>query len=145
MVATALALFGSGTVWVVLDRSRRIRILATYNAGSPYAGAHGRTQDMDTNTYSSAYQARGDTWSGYGAYGNDILDSTMTAARGKGGTQGPIPLLSVSMWPQVYMIDYGVSIQGRRDYLDKWWSCVDWTVVATRCPEIEQSTRRLYM
>ena len=40
------------------------------------------------------------------------------------------------------MTDYGVSIQGRRDYLDKWWSCVDWTVVATRCPELDQSARR---
>ena len=128
ITATALSLFGSGNVWLVLDKQRRLRILATYNAGTPYPGAHGRRQDIDTNTLSSPSQSN----SYYGAYGNDVLDATIAAARSAGGISWPIPLLSVSVWPQVYMKDYGVSMEGRRKYLEKWWNCIDWSVVVRR-------------
>lgn len=128
LIATALSLFGSGTVWLVLDRQRRLRILATYNAGTPYPGAHGRRQDIDTNTLSSPSQSS----SYYGAYGNDVLDATLAAAKSAGGISWPIPLLSVSVWPQVYMIDYGVSLDGKRKYLENWWDCIDWSVVMRR-------------
>jgi len=61
-----------------------------------------------------------------------VLDATMAAARSAGGVSWPIPLLSVSVWPQVYMTDYGVSLTGRREYLENWWRCIDWSVAVRR-------------
>lgn len=123
LTATALSLFGSGTVWLVMDRSRRLRILATYNAGTPYPGAHGRRQDIDTNTLSGPLHG----------YQNDTLSSTMAAAKGAGGmNMYPLPVLSVSVWPQVYMTDYGVDMKRRRAYLENWWKCINWDLVVER-------------
>lgn len=133
---------------------RRLRILATYNAGTPYPGAIARRQDIDTNTYASPYQHyQGSSAypSAYSAgYGNDILDSTLSAAsNARAGLSGPmhypIPLLNVSVWPQVYMTDYGVSAQGKRDYLENWWNCIDWVVVAQRYPGLQSGTGRSFI
>ena len=133
LLATALALFGSGSVWLVVERTLRMRILATYNAGTPYPGAHGRQQSLDTSTLSTPNSTSPYSFS----YGNDILNSTAAAARR--GPQGaaefyPVPLLCVSIWPQVYMTDHGVSQEGKRDYLERWWECIDWGIVAERYP-----------
>ncbi|KAI4093220.1 MAG: hypothetical protein LQ344_003047 [Seirophora lacunosa] len=55
-LATADSMFGPGYVWLVkrnqytLNDSMKLSILATYNAGSPYPGAHFRLQPLDTNT-----------------------------------------------------------------------------------------------
>ncbi|KAL8703059.1 MAG: hypothetical protein Q9201_003759 [Fulgogasparrea decipioides] len=55
-LATADSMFGPGYVWLVkrtqhtLNESMRLSILATYNAGSPYPGAHFRLQPLDMNT-----------------------------------------------------------------------------------------------
>ncbi|KAL8714676.1 MAG: hypothetical protein Q9220_001625 [cf. Caloplaca sp. 1 TL-2023] len=49
-------MFGPGFVWLVkrtqntLNDSMKLSILATYNAGSPYPGAHFRAQTVDMNT-----------------------------------------------------------------------------------------------
>ncbi|KAL8938092.1 MAG: hypothetical protein Q9211_003370 [Gyalolechia sp. 1 TL-2023] len=55
-LATADSMFGPGYVWLVkrtqptLNESMKLSILATYNAGSPYPGAHFRQQPLDMNT-----------------------------------------------------------------------------------------------
>ncbi|KAL9581379.1 MAG: hypothetical protein Q9212_003932 [Teloschistes hypoglaucus] len=55
-LATADSMFGPGYVWLVkrnqdLKNDRMgLSILATYNAGSPYPGAHFRQQALDMNT-----------------------------------------------------------------------------------------------
>lgn len=49
-------MFGPGYVWLVkrnqiaANEKMRLAILATYNAGSPYPGAHFRQQTLDMNT-----------------------------------------------------------------------------------------------
>ncbi|KAL8965366.1 MAG: hypothetical protein Q9183_003887 [Haloplaca sp. 2 TL-2023] len=59
-LATADCMFGPGYVWLVKRRENtsmndqmRLSILATYNAGSPYPGAHFRQQPLDMNTAST--------------------------------------------------------------------------------------------
>ncbi|KAL8688204.1 MAG: hypothetical protein Q9218_005823 [Villophora microphyllina] len=55
-LATADSMFGPGYVWLVKrnqytpNPNMRLSILATYNAGSPYPGAHFRQQPLDMNT-----------------------------------------------------------------------------------------------
>ncbi|KAL8730037.1 MAG: hypothetical protein Q9166_004361 [cf. Caloplaca sp. 2 TL-2023] len=55
-LATADSMFGPGYVWLVkrtkaaFNDSMKLSILATYNAGSPYPGAHFRMQPVDMNT-----------------------------------------------------------------------------------------------
>ncbi|KAL8850050.1 MAG: hypothetical protein Q9221_004976 [Calogaya cf. arnoldii] len=55
-LATADSMFGPGYVWLVkrtqasINESMKLSILATYNAGSPYPGAHFRQQPVDMNT-----------------------------------------------------------------------------------------------
>src|SRR5437667_10660052 len=57
MIATANAMFGPGFVWLVQVRdgtraTSYCRLLTTYNAGSPYSGAHYRRQAVDMATQS---------------------------------------------------------------------------------------------
>jgi superoxide dismutase, Fe-Mn family len=49
MLMTANAMFGPGFVWLVL-KGRRLAVLPTYLAGSPYPQAHWRQQSTDMNT-----------------------------------------------------------------------------------------------
>ncbi|KAF8464582.1 Manganese/iron superoxide dismutase [Kalaharituber pfeilii] len=137
-LATALAIFGSGHVWLLLERNNRLRILTTYNSGTPYPAAHARRQDIDTNTMSmpNGYPAYPP-----GSYGDEILNSTQAAAAAAAGGTGPgghyvwpAPLLNVSCWPHTYLPDYGVTLEGKKKYLENWWIAVDWNVVAARVP-----------
>ncbi|KAL8803433.1 MAG: hypothetical protein Q9223_006186 [Gallowayella weberi] len=56
-------MFGPGYVWLVrrtqpsLNDSMKLSILATYNAGSPYPGAHFRLQPLDMNTAATGVTA----------------------------------------------------------------------------------------
>ncbi|KAL9006632.1 MAG: hypothetical protein Q9188_000592 [Gyalolechia gomerana] len=55
-LSTGDSMFGPGYVWLIkrtqptLNDSMKLSILATYNAGSPYPGAHFRQQPLDMNT-----------------------------------------------------------------------------------------------
>lgn len=108
-----MAMFGSGWVWLVLDQQRKMRILATYNAGTPYGEGY-RRQEIDTNTLSS-------------------LSSAATNFQGGKGAPWPLPLLNVSTWPQTWLVDYG--LQGKQQYLENWWNAIDWRVVMQRLPQ----------
>ncbi|KAL8922938.1 MAG: hypothetical protein Q9208_004900 [Pyrenodesmia sp. 3 TL-2023] len=62
-LATADSMFGPGYVWLVkrvqptLNDNMKLSILATYNAGSPYPGAHFRLQPLDMNTANTGVTA----------------------------------------------------------------------------------------
>ncbi|KAI5296720.1 hypothetical protein KEM55_005705, partial [Ascosphaera atra] len=52
MLASAKAMFGPGFVWLCKDKdmNRKLKIINTYIAGSPYAQAHHRRQPIDVST-----------------------------------------------------------------------------------------------
>ncbi|KAL9037417.1 MAG: hypothetical protein Q9180_003727, partial [Flavoplaca navasiana] len=62
-IATADSMFGPGYVWLVkrtqvtMNENMKLAILATYNAGSPYPGAHFRQQPVDMNTAATGVTA----------------------------------------------------------------------------------------
>jgi Fe-Mn family superoxide dismutase len=121
-LATADAMFGPGFVWLVQAQDS-FRILPTYLAGSPLSGAHYRRQSHDLNTHNAdSYQAMNKV----GTFGS--------AAGQKRGPQAPlggvdvVPLMCVSTWEHTWLQDYG--IRGKREFLERWWDTIDWSVVA---------------
>ncbi|MCJ1243851.1 hypothetical protein MMC30_001048 [Trapelia coarctata] len=163
-LATASALFGPGFVWLVRlpsstpsSASSSLRILTTYLAGSPYPGAHFRQQPVDMATFptniipgstpssyaqqhpggvNDAVRNLGDAAGGYGpAVG--YAGSMGAYARGPKqltpGGQNVEVLLGVNTWEHVWLRDYGVG--GKREYLERWWDVVDWSVVEGRLDE----------
>ncbi|KAH0605080.1 uncharacterized protein H6S33_005062 [Morchella sextelata] len=116
MLATAEAMFGSGWVWLVLDMGKRLRILCTYNAGSPYGQAH-RRQETDMNTT--------------GKLQRSAEYSVATAKANKPyGAQEFIPLLNINCWEHAWIVDYGV--RGKQEYLENLWERIDWEKVESR-------------
>lgn len=39
-------------------------------------------------------------------------------------------LMCVSTWEHAWLRDHGVA--GKRDYLEEWWKCIDWSIVEAR-------------
>lgn len=95
---TAESLFGNGWVWLVLDSELQLRIVATYNAGTPYVWD--RRQTLDSNT---------------------AIDSIDFIAKKNFSL---IPILNLCCWQHCYLSQYG--IDGRKQYLKNWWKCINW-------------------
>ena len=132
-IATASAMFGPGFVWLVkVTDSSQFRLLTTYLAGSPYAGAHYRRQPIDMATQSretvgglsGADFARQNTvQNSVGAFG-----PRSNQIRIAPGGVNLMPILCVNTWEHVWLKDWGVS--GKRAYVTAWWDRIDWAVVA---------------
>jgi len=121
-LATAEAMFGPGFVWLVQSQGN-FRILPTYLAGSPLSGAHYRRQSHDLNTHNAdSYQALNKV----GAFGSAAGHQKMPQAP-LGGVD-VVPLMCVSTWEHTWLPDHGIT--GKREFLEKWWDMIDWSVVA---------------
>ncbi|CAK3841998.1 related to RSM26-mitochondrial ribosomal, small subunit [Lecanosticta acicola] len=153
---TAAAMFGPGYVWLVwtknpLDNSANTsmaasarnsgsgggwRILTTYLAGTPYAGAgYHRQQSRDMNTQSPFSQPPSASQS-LGAFGRYSDSARASATTPPGGTIVH-PVLCVSTWEHTYIYNYG--LMGKREYLEKWWDVIDWGVVDQETPTTAKS------
>ncbi|PWW76225.1 manganese and iron superoxide dismutase, partial [Tuber magnatum] len=119
LFAIANSMFGNGYVWLVLDQVGSLRILCTYNAGTPYGPAY-RRQDTDMNTGLRL-----------GSELSPYTSAIRHAAKGKMGGW-VIPVLNVSVWEHTWLEDFG--ILGKDDYLKAWWDHIDWVVVQGRFP-----------
>lgn len=121
MLLTADAMFGPGFVWLVQNpdtRDQPLKILTTYIAGSPLAGAHNRKQAVDLNTESPESYA--------GSFGNAAKNKDAKPRKALGGVD-VVPLLCVNTWEHVWLRDYGVA--GKMRYLENWWGKIDWALV----------------
>ncbi|KIW01661.1 uncharacterized protein PV09_06845 [Verruconis gallopava] len=140
MLAMAGAMFGPGFVWLVRAReaNNSFKLLATYLAGSPLAGAHNRRQPIDMNTQNvAAAQAAGGLeglsraqfseqhtvpQNSVGAFGKLSVDTRMLAYGGVNVT----PCLCVSTWEHTYMYDWAYN---KMQFLERWWNFIDWNRV----------------
>jgi Fe-Mn family superoxide dismutase len=148
MIDTAAGMFGPGFVWLVYAqapggggrmgaRAGSWKILTTYLAGTPYPEAGYRQQGIDMNS------ATPDAFGKYmqeqhlqptnsaGAFGPYSQTGREQAKLPPGGTS-LMPVLCVNTWQYAWLYEYGVT--GKRSYLEKWWSVVDWGVVDQNTP-----------
>ncbi|KAK3329665.1 Manganese/iron superoxide dismutase [Apodospora peruviana] len=141
MVYTADAMFGPGFVWLVQVRQsgmNAFKILTTYLAGTPYAAAHFRRQNLDANTDIGGNSQKGIT------AGHKYLENSANAA-GKRSEEaskeskiapGGIdvhPVLCLNTWEHVWLRDFGMGVGGmggKLEYAEAWWYRIDWNVVA---------------
>lgn len=141
MLETADAMFGNGFVWLVKDDSTgSLRLLCTYNAGSPYPEAHFRLQNRDMSNHQTQGRDAAETQrlntvqNSVGAFGS-ARSSSRGIAPQDALTGGPI--LCVNVWQHVYLRDFGVS--GKRQFLSQWWQRIDWGVVESRASHYGKS------
>ncbi|KAF1984592.1 manganese and iron superoxide dismutase [Aulographum hederae CBS 113979] len=126
-VGTASAMFGPGYVWLVrakIGQQERFRVLATYNAGTPFPQAHWRRQPIDANNHNeqSAVQNRVGSFGRHSAKAPD-------PSRPPGYIPSIRPIVCVSTWPHVHLRDYGFD---KRRYLERFWDSIDWDVAEMR-------------
>lgn len=120
LLTTAASMFGNGWVWLVFDQNKNLRILCTYNAGTPYGAAH-RRQDTDMNTRKTL----GDNNISY------MTDTLRSVTQGN-NSNWAVPLLNINCWEHAWLEDYGIG--GKERYLEAVWDRIDWNVVASRWP-----------
>ena len=108
MFQTAMSIHGSGWVWLVLDSASELRVLATYNSGSPF---HIRARQIqDPNTTLNL-----DTSGKY---------NTSSLKPNRKHEYRILPILGLNCWEHAYLSDYGVL--GKQQYLKNWWASVNW-------------------
>ncbi|KAI5298042.1 mitochondrial inner membrane protein required for protein import [Ascosphaera pollenicola] len=142
-LGTAEVMFGPGFVWLCRETATgKLKIVNTYNAGTPYAGAHFRRQGVDANTeraenlpvsasvnplhktphsdsniYTPAPWFKNHRYSSAAARGDLLAPGGVKLA----------PILCVNTWQTVWLPDYG--LRNKRLYLEKWWERINWEVV----------------
>lgn len=127
-LANASTMFGGGFVWLVATEEKHtgnkrpvMRILRTYNAGSPYAGNHWRRQDSDMSEVPLHPGVSRST----GRTASDIARYIERDAQPK-----VHPVLCVSVWEHSYIVDW--QIGGKDQFLEAWWNRIDWDKVYVR-------------
>jgi superoxide dismutase, Fe-Mn family len=131
----AMSMFGNGYVWLMCEESDTfspsrnepggpMRILCTYNAGSPFADAHARRQSFDGNTMLGDKLANPSNFAG--AFGAHSQNFNSRQPRGYHAQ----PILCLKMWEHQWMRDYG--LKGKEVYVQNWWDRIDWDEVHAR-------------
>lgn len=137
MIETADAMFGPGFVWLMKDNTAgQLRILCTYNAGSPLSEAHFRAQTRDMATTDpqgpraqtlADYQRLNTINNSVGAIGPHAGSSAANRDAPGHYTLSAGPILCVNTWQHVWMRDY--RIDGKRAFIKAWWERIDWNMV----------------
>ena len=144
MLETADAMFGNGFVWLMKGpKEADLKILATYNAGSPHPEAAPRRDDRDMATFGGGNQSLSDLLSGRGGLGSpnfeerDLAIGNTTAgfmgdhssnrSTHYAGLLNMEPILCLNVWEHQWLRDYG--LVGKRGYLGAWWDRIDWQKV----------------
>lgn len=106
---TALSIHGSGWVWLVVGPNSDLKVLATYNAGTPFNIKARQPQDPNTN------------WNL-----DNLRPSQQTAGLRPNRRHEylVLPILGLNVWEHAYIVDYGVN--GKQQYLKNWWSTINW-------------------
>ena len=110
MFQTAMSIFGSGWVWLVLGPNSVLRVLASYNAGSPF--------DIPIPG-----QGPNSAWHLDVSSGPQQPGAQRTARKQE---YLVMPLLGLNVWEHAYVPDYGCSAEGKQQYLKNWWAAINW-------------------
>lgn len=137
----ALSIFGSGYVWLMKDLSmtHNLRILCTYNAGSPFPAAHSRRQSFDHstggNTLSSALSRPQNTVGSIGEYSSNRPHYHQ-------GSLKALPILCLKVWEHQWLPDYGIN--GKESYVKNWFDRIDWDEVLNLYNLVPEDANELY-
>ncbi|KAI8320387.1 manganese and iron superoxide dismutase [Martensiomyces pterosporus] len=104
---SALALFGNGWTWLVMNESGQLSVMSTFNAGTPFTAIPS----------SKSAQAKG------------VSYSSVTRNFGRRPFVKLAPVLGLSMWQEAFLPDYGLD---REAYVKRFWDAVNWQVVHER-------------
>ncbi|CAG8506179.1 7618_t:CDS:2 [Diversispora eburnea] len=128
----ALGLFGSGWTWLVLTEFNILRVINTYNAGTPLDIT--RLQAHDPNNYPDNLPNSPFHFTPTSPFAPTLNESPkpLSPPKIKLAMESPnklrlTPLLALNVWEHAYIKDYG--LQGKVDYIDKFWDVVDWNVM----------------
>ncbi|KAJ1959164.1 kinetochore-associated Ndc80 complex subunit ndc80, partial [Dipsacomyces acuminosporus] len=99
---SALALFGNGWTWLVMNESGQLSVMSTFNAGTPFTA-------IPSN---KSAQAKGASY------------SSVTRSFGRRPFVKLTPVLGLSMWQEAFLPDYGLD---REAYVKRFWDAVNWT------------------
>jgi Fe-Mn family superoxide dismutase len=127
---TADAMFGNGFVWLMKEHSSgNLRILCTYNAGSPYPNAHHRRQsrEMATQDIASRLSRPQNHVGSFGASSRNPELGPTNALKAE-------PILCLNMWQQAWLPDYG--LMGKRNYILCWWERINWELVEQAAADV---------
>jgi superoxide dismutase, Fe-Mn family len=120
MFQTAVSIHGSGWLWLVAAPKNELRVLATYNAGTPFNTGARQIKDpatqwnLDKSGESASEQVRG-------------------LRPNRKHEYLVLPLLGLNCWEHAYVTDYGVN--GKQEYLKNWWAAINWQ-------RVDNATRR---
>ena len=105
-----MAIHGSGWVWLVVGPNAGLRVLGSFNAGSPYDFT--TRQHRDPNT----------------ALDLDKVNEGQTKGMKKNRKHEylTLPVLGLNVWEHAYVLDYGCTIEGKKQYLKNWWKAINW-------------------
>ena len=127
---TANAMFGNGFVWLMKEHGNgNLRILCTYNAGSPYPGAHHRHQsrEMATQDIASRLTRPQNNVGMFGASSRNRELGSTNALKAE-------PILCLNMWQQAWLPDYG--LMGKESYILCWWERINWEMVEQAAQDV---------
>lgn len=107
-------LYGNGWTFLIEDSNKQLSIKSCNNAGTPYY--YGQNQSLDLNGPISE---------------SDLveLNKNKNLAINK-ERDFSMPLLVLNVWQHAYILDYGIN--GKADYLENAWDCIDWNVINKR-------------
>lgn len=119
----------------------KLFVFNTYNAGSPFIMNKSnlinnlekeykrlekeKTQNNDSNSQSNVSKSAS-------SYYNEILSSEEIKKITFNDTTY-VPLLAIDASPKFWLYDYGVF--GKKEYLNKIWDSIDWSIVESRLPQ----------
>ncbi|RHZ53768.1 hypothetical protein Glove_437g31 [Diversispora epigaea] len=128
----ALGLFGSGWTWLVLTEFNILRVINTYNAGTPLDIT--RLQAHDPNNHPDNLPNSPFHFTPTSPFAPTLNESPkpLPPPKIKLAMESPnklrlTPLLALNVWEHAYIRDYG--LQGKGNYIDNFWDVVDWNVM----------------
>jgi Fe-Mn family superoxide dismutase len=136
----ALSLFGNGYVWLMkeISSTRNLRILCTYNAGSPFPAAHMRRQSPERNPANNLSNTLSRPQNNVGSFGPYASHSSTYYQ----GSLRSLPIMCLKVWEHQYMPDYGIT--GKEAYVHNWWKHIDWDEVQNLYNLVPEDASELY-